>query len=98
MTKKLHKKGEEEKEKEGLKGYTPRWANSWFSNIRTVSRNRNEIDAKKRFWAPNKEKETENEKKWQKNERKWKKTQENERKMKEKWKKMKENARKWKKM
>ena len=109
MRKMKNKKQEKDKKtggkkgKEGPKKYHPRWAQKLIFNIRTVKRNRNEIEAQKiRFWAPNKDKE--NEGKWRKMKEKWKKNERNERKWKKmkenegKWKKMKENERKWRKM
>ena len=78
------------KGKEGPKKYHPRWAQKLIFNIRTVKRNRNEIEAQKNQILST-----------QQRQRKWRKMKENERKMKEKWKKwkkMKENERKWKKM
>ena len=73
----VEKKGRK-KWKEGPKGYHPRWAQKLIFHIRTVKRNRNEIEAQKkiRFWAPNKDKE--NGKKMKENERQWKKMKENE--------------------
>ena len=53
--------------------YPPRRAQTliFFFEIRTVKRNRNEIEAEKiRFWAPNEEKEKERKKKLKENERK----------------------------
>ena len=76
--KKVGKKG-----KEGFKGYHPRWAQKKIFHIRTVKRNRNEIEAQKNQILST-----------QLRQRKWKKMKENER----KWKIMKENERKWKKM
>ena len=91
--KKREKKKVTKKGKEGPKGYHPRWAQKLIFHIRTVKRNRNEIEAQKKikFWAPNKDRQW---KKTKENERKWKKMKENER----KWKKMKEHERKWKKI
>ena len=60
-TKKVGKKG-----KEGPKGYHPRWAQKLIFHIRTVKRNRNEIEARKKsdFEHPTeKKKMTENERK-----------------------------------
>ena len=37
------------KEKEGLKGYHPRWAQKLIFHIRTVKRNRNEMEAQKKI-------------------------------------------------
>ena len=64
--KKTRKKKKEKKEKEGPKGYPPRRAQKLIFYIRTVKRNRNEIEARKKsdFWVPYKQKE--NEKKWKK--------------------------------
>ena len=67
-TKKKDKKKREKKKvgkkgKEGPKGFHPRRLKRMFFHIRTVKRNRNEIEAQKiRFWAPKKDKE--NERKW----------------------------------
>ena len=59
--KKVGKKG-----KEGPKGYHPRWAQKLIFHIRTVKRNRNEIEARKKsdFEHPTKKKKMkENERK-----------------------------------
>ena len=59
--KKVGKKG-----KDGLKGYHPRWAPKLIFHIRTVKRNRNEIEAQKQsdFEHPTKTKKMkENERK-----------------------------------
>ena len=61
--KKREKKKVGKKGKEGPKGggVFPRWAQKLIFHIRTVKRNRNEIEARKknRFCAPNKEKKNE---------------------------------------
>ena len=46
------------KRKEGPKGYHPRWAQKLIFHIRTVNRNRNEIEAQKKsdFERPTKTK------------------------------------------
>ena len=61
------------KRKEGSKGYHPRWAQKLIFHIRTVKRNRNEIEAQKSdFEHPTKKKKMkENERKRKKNEDIW---------------------------
>ena len=46
--KKREKKKVGKKGKEGPKGYHPRWAQKLIFHIRTVKRNRNEIEARKK--------------------------------------------------
>ena len=62
MKKKGKDRHENKKRKRGPKGVPPETAQKLIFYIRTVKRNRNEIEAKKiRFWAPEKEKEKEKE-------------------------------------
>ena len=64
--KKREKKKVGKKGKEGPKGYHPRWAQKLIFHIRTVKRNRNEIEAQKKsdFEHPTKTKKMkENERK-----------------------------------
>ena len=99
--KKRGKKG-----KEGPKGLPPchpRWAQKLIFHIRTVKRNRNEIEAQKKsdFEHPTKTKKM---KEHKENERKWKKIKENQRKCQKmsenegKWRTMKDNEGTWRNM
>ena len=89
--KKREKKKGGKKEKRAQWGTPPRWAQELIFYIRTVKRNRNEIEAQKkiRFSAQTKKK------KMQENGREWKITTEKKEKER-KWKNMKANERKWK--
>ena len=75
------RKKSRKKRKEGPKGYRPRWAQKLIFQKRTVKRNCNEIEARKKsdFEHPTKKK----------------KMKENERQMKENERKIKENERTW---
>ena len=46
--KKTAEKKKEKKEKRAQRGYAPRWAQQLIFHIRTVKRNRNEIEAQKK--------------------------------------------------